>query len=267
MAVVGSTVAKVAVVVVIDDHWYFHGYGVRPIYMDRDVLLNSDGVGPVDGHLHGVRYGLLNSNWDLFVNRVWFWVRYFHGYGVGLLNMDWVRPVDWDMYGYGYWFFDSNRVRDRLVNGVRCGHMYWVRPVDGNFDRVTDVLDYRVRLGNGYLNFDWVWHVFLHGVRLRHGHLDGVWDVFLDGVGLGYENLNGVRPVDGDVHWIGDLFLDWVWGRYMDGDFDVLLHVNGHVFDDLVGLGYRDLYWVRYVSIYGVRDGSVDGYRVRDAFD
>ena len=256
-----------AVVVFIDDYWYFHWYWIRLFYGNWDVLFNGDWVRPIDGDLHGVRHRPINSIRDLLVNWVRFWDWYFHRYGVGLVNVHGVRPVNWDMYGHGHWFLDFYGIRYRLVNWVRGRYMYWVRPVDGHFNWVTDVLHYGVRLRNRHFNFDWVWHVFLHGVRLGHGHLDGVWDMFLNRVRLRYENLNGVRPIDGDVHWIGDLFLNRVRGGYMNWDFDVLLHVNRHVFDDLVGLGHWYLYWVRYVLLYGVRNWSVDGYRVWDAFD
>lgn len=252
----------VGVLVVIDVHWNVHGDWVRLLYGHWDVLLYVHGVRPVDGHLHWVRDGLLNSVRDVLV----YWVRlgngHFHGNGVGLLNMDGVRSVDWNVDGVGDGLLHGNGHGHWLLNGVRGRHVHRVRPVHGHLHGVSDVFDHWVRLGHGHFDFNGVWHVFLHGVGLGHGHLYGVGDVLLHGVRLGNKNLDGVRPVDGNVDRVRYFLLNWVRSGDVDWDFDVLLHVNWHVFDDLVRLGHGDLDWVWHMllnsvwhrPVYGVSD-------------
>lgn len=236
-----------------------NGHGVR--------LLDMDWVRPVDWHMDGVSHWPINRDWDVFVYGVRLWVGHFHWDGVRLFNMHWVRPVYWHVNGnwHGLLNRDSNRhwffywVRSRYVDGVR--------PINGHLDGVTDVLHNWVGLRNGHFNFDGVWHVFLHGVGLGHWNLNGVWNVFLNGVGLRYVHLDGVRPVDGNVDRVRHLLLDGVRSGDVDWDFNVLLHVNRHVFDDLIGLWYGHLDGVRHMSFNGIRHVFLDWYRVRYSFD
>lgn len=259
--------AGVVVVVLTDEDWDLDWDGVRLLHWHWDVLLNVDGVGPVDGHLHGVGHWLLYRVGNVLVHGVGLWDGHLDWDGVRPVYIDGVGPVDWHMYGHWHWLLNGDSDWDGLLNGVGSRYVYGVRPVNGDFHGDTDVFDYRVRLGNGNLNFNWVWHVFLHGVGLGHWHLDGVGDVFFNRVGLRDKDLHGVRPVDGNVDGVRYLLLNWVGGWYMDGDFDVLFHVNWHVFDDLVGLWYGHFDGVRHGLLHGVWDVFLDGHGIRNTFD
>lgn len=257
----------VAIGVLVDKDWHFHRHGVgllhsdwvRPLYMYR--------VRPVNGNLDGYSNGSLDGVGDVLVHGVGLWVRYLDGHGVWLFNVHRHGTVDGHMhrhrhgllYGIGDWHVFFNRVGGR--------HMYGVRPVNRYLDGDTDVLHNRVRLRNGHLNFNGIWHMFLHGVRLRHWHLYGVGNVFLNWVGLRNKNLNGVGPIDWNVHCVRHLLFNRVWGRNVDWDFDVLLHVNRHVFDNLVGLRHGDLDGVRHRPIDGVWHMLLDGVGDRNSLN
>lgn len=239
--------------------WDLYGDGVRLLNSDGYGLLDVHRVRPVNGHFDGYWHWLLNRVRHVFVDRVRFWDWHLHGHWVGLVDWDRVGPVDWNVHGHWHGLFNWNSVRHGLLDGVRGRYMYGVRPVNRDLDWDTNVFYNGVGLRYGYLNFDGVWHVFLHGVGLRNWHLYGVRDVLLNGVRLGNQNLDGVGPVDGNVNGVRNLLLYGVGSGHMDWDFNVFFHVNRHVFDDLVGLGYGHLHGVRYGLFYGVWDWLLDG--------
>lgn len=255
------TVVAVTVVAVSlsNDNGYFHRYGVGLLNLDRNVFFNVYGVWPVYRHFDWVSHRLLNCVRDMLVDDVRLWDWNLHGDGHRLFNWHGVGPIDW------YFDWVSNRllncVRNRhgFLNRVRSRYVDGVRPVDGDLNWNSDMFHNRVGLRYGNLNFNGVWHMFLHGVWCGHWHLHGVGYVLLNGVGLGNENLHGVRPVDGNVNGVRYFLFNRVGGWYMYRDFDVLFHVNGHVFDDLVRLGYGHLHGVWDRLFYGVRDWLLDG--------
>lgn len=63
---------------------------------------------------------------------------------------------------------------------------------------------------------------------------EGLWHRDLDVVGHRLEYLHGIRLVDGDLDFVGNGFLYWVWNMLLD--------------NDLVGLGHMD--WVGLVDRY-----------------
>lgn len=271
MAVVGASKAQVTVVVTVvtvlaHQDWDLDGNRVGLLNSNGNVLLDMDGVRPVDGHLDGVGHRLLYWVRDVLVDGVRLRHGHLHGDRVRPIYIDGVGPVDGHVDGHWHWLLNGVSDWDGLLNGVGSGYMYGVGPVNGHLNGVTNVFDHGVRLGNGNLNFNRVWHVFLYGVGLGHWHLDGVGNVFLNRVGLRDEDLHGVGPVDGNVDGVRYLLLNRVRRRHMDGDFDVLFHVNGHVFDDLVGLWYGHFNGVRHGPLDGVRDVFLDGHSVGDAF-
>lgn len=269
MAVVGASKAQLAGVVVVvftDQHGDLDGDGVRLLNRHWDVLLDSHRVRPVDGHFDGVGHGLLYWVRDVLVDGIRLWHGHLYGDGVGPVYIDGVRPVDGNVDGNWHWLLNGVSDRDGLLHGVGSRYVYGVGPVNGHLDGDTNVFNHGVRLGNGNLNFNRVWHVFLHGVGLGHWHLDGVGHVFLNRVGLRDEDLHGVGPVDGNVDGVRYLLLNRVRRGHMDWDFDVLLHVNRHVFDDLVGLWYGHFHGVRHGSVHRVGDVFLDGHGVGDAF-
>lgn len=272
MAVVGASKAEmakriVAVRVLVEKNWHFHRYGVRLLHMDWVRPLYMHGVGSVNGNLDRHRNGSLDWVGDVLVNRIWLWVRHLHGHRVGPFNVHRYGTVNGHMHRYGHGFLNGNRDWDRLFNRVRGRNMYGVRPINGHLDGYTDVLHNRVRLRNGHFNFNGVWHVFLHGVGLRHWYFHGIWNVLLNWVRLRDKNLHGVGPVDWNVHGVRHLLLYRVWSGDMDWDLNVLLHVNWHMFDNLVGLRHGDLDGVRYRPFDGVWHMFLDGVGDRNSLN
>lgn len=94
-------------------------------------------------------------------------------------------------------------------------------------------------------NGDWYFH------WVGHGFLDVYGYVFLD--------MNGVRPVNGHLHWYGNVFLDWVWDVLLNGVWSGHWHFDGirH------GFLYMDGVWSVNVNFHGVWDRLLDWVRHR----
>lgn len=268
MFIVRASVAIAATVIMfIDQYWYLDRHWVGLLNSYWHMLLNVYGVRPVNGHFHWYGHWPFYLNRDVFV----YWVGLRHGYldryGVRSVYVYGVRPVHRNVHGVSYGLLNWNSDWHWLFNGVRSWYMHGVRPVNGNFYGYTDMFNNWVGLGYVYLNFDGVRHVLLNGVGLRNWHLDGVRDVFLNWVGLRHKYFDGVRPVDGHMDWVGHFLFYWVWCRYVYGNLNVFLNVNGHMFDDLVGLGNGDLDGVGDVLLNRVGHWSVNWYSDWDSLD
>lgn len=230
------------------------GVGHGLLDVNGHVLLNMDGVRPVDGHLHGEWHGLLHRVGDVFLNGVGSGHGHFDGVGHGLLNVNGVRTVDGNLHGVGDGLL--HRVGDGLLYWVRhgLGDMYGVRPVNVHLDGHMHFLVHGVRLRHMNRNLHGVGDLLLYWVRSGHWDLDGHMHLFLDGVGLGNVYLDGVRPVDVHMDGVGYLLLDRVGLRDVHGYLNDFLDGVRHVLNDGVGLGNMHLDGVRDLLLYGVGD-------------
>lgn len=231
----------------------------RDVLLHRDVLLDGHRVGAVNGDLHGVGDGLLDGVGDMLLDVVglrnghlhWVRDRSLNGHRHRTVN----RNLDWVWDG----LFDG--VRDGLLNRdrVRLGHWDGVGTVNGHLHLNGDLLLNDVR--HGLLDFHLVrdGDVLHDFVGLRNGDLHWVRDVLGHFIGLRYQHFDGVRTVYGDMDWVGDFLLHWVWSWHVDWDFDVFLDMDRHMLDHFVGLRDGNLNRVWHVLFNGVGNVLLDG--------
>lgn len=221
--------------------------------LDRDVLLDVDWVGAIEGHLDWDWHWLLDGVGDMLLDVVGLRNRDLHWVWDGFFNRDWVGTVNWDLH----WDWDG------FFHGVWNGLLYrdwiwgrdmnWIGTVNRNLNFNWDLLLDGVRHWHWYFNLHGHWDVLGNFVGLWNWNLNRDGDVLLDGVRLRYQNLDGVWTIDWNVHWVRNLLLDWVRSWDMDWDLNVFLVVHWDVLHNFVWLWDWYLHWVWDVFLHSVR--------------
>jgi len=194
----------------------------------------------------------------------------------GLVSLDWIWYFYFDFDGNFDWIWDflDHWIRHLLLDRIRdiLHHLYGVRAVDGNLNRVVDGLFDRVRydLLNRHVHrvravdwyFDWYVDSFLDWVR--HSLLDvhGVRFVYVHGIWAIHRYLVGyVHFFDHGV-WMGHWNFDGIWLFYLHsvrlGHFNGVRPVNwnGNLDRVWVRFGYFHRVWLWHIFGYGL-DGHV----------